>query len=64
MIMIGTFFLETAGRWSSSKGPLTTARLINKVEIINPKAAAIAVLVIGVNLLADGLRRIFRYEGS
>ena len=27
-------------------------------------AAAIAVLVIGVNLLADGLRRIFRYEGS
>lgn len=26
-------------------------------------AAAIAVLVIGVNLLADGLRRIFRYEG-
>ncbi len=27
-------------------------------------AAAIAVLVIGVNLLADGLRRIFRYEGN
>lgn len=27
-------------------------------------AGAIAVLVIGVNLLADGLRRIFRYEGS
>lgn len=27
-------------------------------------AAAIALLVIGVNLLADGLRRIFRYEGS
>lgn len=27
-------------------------------------AAAIAVLVIGVNLLADGLRRIFRYEGG
>jgi peptide/nickel transport system permease protein len=27
-------------------------------------AAAIAVLVIGVNLLADGLRRIFRYEGQ
>lgn len=27
-------------------------------------AAAIAVLVIGVNLLADGLRRVFRYEGS
>lgn len=27
-------------------------------------AAAIAVLVIGVNLMADGLRRIFRYEGS
>lgn len=26
-------------------------------------AGAIAVLVIGVNLLADGLRRIFRYEG-
>lgn len=27
-------------------------------------AAAIAFLVIGVNLLADGLRRIFRYEGN
>jgi len=27
-------------------------------------AAAIALLVIGVNLLADGLRRVFRYEGS
>lgn len=27
-------------------------------------AAAIAVLVIGVNLLADGLRRILRYEGQ
>jgi peptide/nickel transport system permease protein len=27
-------------------------------------AGAIAVLVIGVNLMADGLRRIFRYEGS
>ncbi len=27
-------------------------------------AGSIAVLVIGVNLLADGLRRIFRYEGS
>ncbi len=27
-------------------------------------AGAIATLVIGVNLLADGLRRIFRYEGS
>lgn len=27
-------------------------------------AGAIAVLVIGVNLLADGLRRVFRYEGS
>ncbi len=27
-------------------------------------AGAIAVLVIGVNLLADGLRRIFRYEGG
>lgn len=27
-------------------------------------AGAIAVLVIGVNLFADGLRRIFRYEGS
>ncbi len=27
-------------------------------------AAAIAVLVIGVNLMADGLRRIFRYEGA
>jgi peptide/nickel transport system permease protein len=27
-------------------------------------AGAIALLVIGVNLLADGLRRIFRYEGS
>lgn len=26
-------------------------------------AVAIAVLVIGVNLLADGLRRVFRYEG-
>jgi len=26
-------------------------------------AGAIAVLVIGVNLLADGLRRVFRYEG-
>jgi len=25
---------------------------------------AIATLVIGVNLMADGLRRIFRYEGS
>lgn len=27
-------------------------------------ALAIAILVIGVNLMADGLRRIFRYEGS
>jgi peptide/nickel transport system permease protein len=27
-------------------------------------SAAIALLVIGVNLMADGLRRIFRYEGS
>jgi peptide/nickel transport system permease protein len=27
-------------------------------------AAAIAILVIGVNLMADGLRRIFRYEGE
>ncbi|MDZ4670114.1 MAG: ABC transporter permease [Phototrophicales bacterium] len=27
-------------------------------------AAAIAILVIGVNLLADGLRRVFRYEGQ
>jgi peptide/nickel transport system permease protein len=27
-------------------------------------AGAIAVLVIGINLLADGLRRIFRYEGQ
>jgi peptide/nickel transport system permease protein len=27
-------------------------------------AAAIAVLVVGVNLMADGLRRIFRYEGE
>ncbi len=27
-------------------------------------AAAIAVLIIGVNLLSDGLRRIFRYEGQ
>lgn len=27
-------------------------------------AGAIAVLVIGVNLMADGLRRIFRYEGG
>jgi peptide/nickel transport system permease protein len=27
-------------------------------------AAAIAILVIGVNLMADGLRRIFRYEGD
>ncbi len=27
-------------------------------------AGAIAVLVIGVNLLADGLRRVFRYEGQ
>lgn len=27
-------------------------------------ASAIALLVIGVNLLADGLRRVFRYEGS
>ncbi|MCU0481636.1 MAG: ABC transporter permease [Anaerolineae bacterium] len=27
-------------------------------------AAAIALLVIGVNLLADGLRRVFRYEGT
>jgi peptide/nickel transport system permease protein len=27
-------------------------------------AGAIALLVIGVNLMADGLRRIFRYEGS
>ena len=27
-------------------------------------AAAIATLVIGVNLFADGLRRIFRYEGQ
>lgn len=27
-------------------------------------AAAIAILVIGINLMADGLRRIFRYEGQ
>jgi peptide/nickel transport system permease protein len=27
-------------------------------------AAAIAMLVIAVNLLSDGLRRVFRYEGS
>jgi len=27
-------------------------------------AAAIAILVVGVNLMADGLRRIFRYEGD
>jgi peptide/nickel transport system permease protein len=27
-------------------------------------AAAIAILVIGVNLFADGLRRVFRYEGQ
>jgi len=27
-------------------------------------AVAIATLVIGVNLLADGLRRVFRYEGT
>ena len=27
-------------------------------------AGAIALLVIGVNLLSDGLRRIFRYEGQ
>jgi peptide/nickel transport system permease protein len=27
-------------------------------------AAAIALLVIGVNLMADGLRRVFRYEGT
>ncbi|NWG18444.1 MAG: ABC transporter permease [Chloroflexi bacterium] len=27
-------------------------------------AGAIAILVVGVNLLADGLRRIFRYEGQ
>ncbi len=27
-------------------------------------AAAIAVLVIGINLMSDGLRRIFRYEGQ
>jgi hypothetical protein len=40
MVMIGTFFLVTAGRWSSSRGPLTTARVINKSEIINPKAAS------------------------
>jgi hypothetical protein len=39
MLMIGTFLLETAGRWSSSQGPLTTARLKNKAEIVNPKAA-------------------------
>jgi len=39
MLMIGTFLLETAGRWSSSQGPLATARLKNKAEIINPKAA-------------------------
>ncbi|GAB3861880.1 hypothetical protein GCM10028822_41900 [Hymenobacter terrigena] len=39
MLMIGTFLLETTGRWSASKGPLVTARLKNKVEIINPKAA-------------------------
>lgn len=32
-------------------------------EMVYP-AAAIAVLVVGVNLLADGLRRIFRYEGQ
>ncbi|WP_210520661.1 DUF3592 domain-containing protein [Hymenobacter terricola] len=40
MVMIGAFFLETAGRWSSSRGPLTTAVLLNKAEIINPKAAS------------------------
>ena len=40
MVMFGTFFFETAGRWSSSKGPLTTARLINKVEILSRKAAS------------------------
>jgi peptide/nickel transport system permease protein len=27
-------------------------------------AGAIALLIIGVNLLSDGLRRIFRYEGG
>ena len=27
-------------------------------------AAAIALLIIGVNLLSDGMRRIFRYEGQ
>ena len=27
-------------------------------------AGAIALLIIGVNLLSDGLRRIFRYEGQ
>ena len=27
-------------------------------------AGAIAILVIGVNLLSDGLRRVFRYEGQ
>ncbi len=32
-------------------------------ELWSP-AGAIAVLVIGVNLMADGLRRIFRYEGQ
>ncbi|MBH8560103.1 hypothetical protein [Hymenobacter negativus] len=37
MVMIGTFALETLGRWSSSNGPLAIARL--KTEIINPKAA-------------------------
>ena len=40
MVMIGTFLLETVGRWSSSRGPLATARLKNKAEIINPKAAS------------------------
>ena len=26
--------------------------------------AAIALLIIGVNLLSDGMRRVFRYEGQ
>ena len=38
MVMIGAFFLETIGRWSSSNGPLTTARITNKNQIINQKS--------------------------
>ena len=40
LMMIGTFLLETAGRWSSSRGPLATARVIAKTEMVNPKAAS------------------------